>query len=79
MLAGQMVLITGPTRYNTPRIGVMGLCHKYNHMRYSHLVMFSVDIKYLIREKSTLQWTALAIVFWKSGEWHPDMSQHQSK
>jgi hypothetical protein len=37
-----------------------------------------VEIKDFIWEKSTLQWTALAIVF-KSGEQHPDMSQHQSK
>jgi hypothetical protein len=34
MLAGQIVLITCPTRYNTPQIGVMGLCHKYNNMGY---------------------------------------------
>jgi hypothetical protein len=42
------------------------------------LVPRAVDINDWICDKSTLQWTALAIVF-KSGEQHPDMSQHQSK
>ena len=60
----------------------MGLCHKYCIL---HLVIFAVgveqpdnwygpvDIKGFIWEKNTLQWTALAIVFWKSGKQHPDM------